>query len=340
MTKAQKDNQLRFKKAQAEAKRLKAKNPKLSHTAAVKQAFKNIAGTSAKPAAKKIGAVKLDVIKKPIGLYYDNKLIKQFDTVAQSNKYQIEKVQQGYNRNLFFTQKFSVTAPAKKKVTKKQTGKTNIAIDRKIQALPIGKRISKSGNVYYEARANRSDKGKLLGVKSIKSLYKKYQDNENVNYHTENILLLAENFGSALDKKAAKKLITDADKYGYSTQANIEKANVLNKKLYPKLIAAYKKETGIGAVKKPAISKHKDTNSHNVKISIMSGVGKFHAHEEYKKIVNYIIGIENIIAYNQSEIKRPAVIKYQKDKLKKELVYLKKLLKEYKTHARELKKLL
>lgn len=33
----------------------------------------------------------------------------------------------------------------------------DIAKDRKRKALPVGKRISEDGNVYYERRANRSD---------------------------------------------------------------------------------------------------------------------------------------------------------------------------------------
>lgn len=41
--------------------------------------------------------------------------------------------------------------------TLKQVGKTSKAIDSKRQALMPGKRISKSGNVYWETRKNRSD---------------------------------------------------------------------------------------------------------------------------------------------------------------------------------------
>ena len=40
---------------------------------------------------------------------------------------------------------------------KKQTGKTDKARDKKRTALLPGKRKSKSGNIYYEGRANRSD---------------------------------------------------------------------------------------------------------------------------------------------------------------------------------------
>jgi len=42
-----------------------------------------------------------------------------------------------------------------------QTGKSNKRIDARRTALPPGKRISKSGKVYWESRKNRSDIGKV-----------------------------------------------------------------------------------------------------------------------------------------------------------------------------------
>ena len=39
-----------------------------------------------------------------------------------------------------------------------QTGKSNMARDKKLSALNPGKRLSKNGNVYYEYRKNRSDR--------------------------------------------------------------------------------------------------------------------------------------------------------------------------------------
>ncbi len=68
--------------------------------------------------------------------------------------------------------KFGLKEPEKKKkkdtfgfkspqkVVKKsdhQTGKTNIKRDKVRKAMPPGKRISKSGNIYWEGRRNRSD---------------------------------------------------------------------------------------------------------------------------------------------------------------------------------------
>jgi hypothetical protein len=38
-----------------------------------------------------------------------------------------------------------------------QRGKSNLKVDKRIKALHSGKRISKSGNTYWETRKNRSD---------------------------------------------------------------------------------------------------------------------------------------------------------------------------------------
>lgn len=48
----------------------------------------------------------------------------------------------------------------------RQTGTSKLSRDLKKRALPPGRRVSKAGNVYYERRANRSDKpGQLAGEK-------------------------------------------------------------------------------------------------------------------------------------------------------------------------------
>jgi hypothetical protein len=57
-------------------------------------------------------------------------------------------------------------AAVKKTTTKKsplrQTGSSNTKFDKLVQAMKPGKRTSASGNVYYERRSNRTDKGKNL----------------------------------------------------------------------------------------------------------------------------------------------------------------------------------
>jgi len=62
----------------------------------------------------------------------------------------------------------------KRKTRKTQTGKTNLARDRKLSAKPIGKRVSKSGGIYYEYRRNRTDvRGIDSPVKRRKKAVKK-----------------------------------------------------------------------------------------------------------------------------------------------------------------------
>jgi hypothetical protein len=57
-------------------------------------------------------------------------------------------------------------AAVKKATTKKsplrQTGSSNKKYDERFNAMKPGKRTSAAGNVYYERRADHSDKGKKL----------------------------------------------------------------------------------------------------------------------------------------------------------------------------------
>jgi hypothetical protein len=57
-----------------------------------------------------------------------------------------------------------VTKKAATKKAVKQTGTSSKFFDKLYQAKPPGKRKTKWGTTYYENRANRSDKGVLLGV--------------------------------------------------------------------------------------------------------------------------------------------------------------------------------
>lgn len=314
MTKAQKENQARFKKVQAEAKKLKAKNPRLAHTEAVKRAWDIVMGgkrTVTKRAVMNVRKYKIeDDPKKKTKIYsvykrgeYDGKRYvksknsisgvfkfagyqfedaRQFDiygnlsyVISDSNgatlfvingdnkniaKYsdllaayirkekglttneislyktkikkfvtQLTKEIQDYNKGKKSTAKpakqfitaAAAKAPAKKKVAakkkpatrkasiKKQTGRTSIAIDKKIQAKPVGKRLSKSGKVYYEARANRSDKGRLLGVKK-KPAVSKHKDTKS---HNVSIRVMS----GLPSYQNAVRVYFDNPKYNYST---------------------------------------------------------------------------------------------------------------------------
>jgi len=119
----------------------------------------------------------------------------------------------------------------------RQTGKSDMARDRKRKALAPGKRRSKKGNIYYENRKNRSDvKGRdtpviVKGRKVAKTInvaktkipftaerkrriYKEYRKNEENNYHTENAIMLIKLFGTPTQYKTALQIKRNRDKRG------------------------------------------------------------------------------------------------------------------------------
>lgn len=57
----------------------------------------------------------------------------------------------------FYSERTSPGVAKIVKVLKHQTGHTTIPVDRKITAIQPGKRISKTGHIYWESRKNRSD---------------------------------------------------------------------------------------------------------------------------------------------------------------------------------------
>lgn len=83
-----------------------------------------------------------------------------------------DKIAGKYYKLLFSTKSPAVKKVAAKKVTTKkpatkksplrQTGSSNKKYDERFNAMKPGKRTSASGNVYYERRADRTDKGKNL----------------------------------------------------------------------------------------------------------------------------------------------------------------------------------
>ena len=315
MTTAQKENIKRFKAVQAEAKKLKSKNLKLTHIEAVKQAWKLLynkgTGSTKKVSVKKskgiAGVFKFsgvgfkdvrqfdifgklsyliennegDLITTVTGVVSDitkqaNQLKKyidktSFDYDAKRDRdikkfiTQLAKEVQQYNKGKSKTVKpakeFITVAESKKPIIKKtvakktvaktknsrQTGTSNIFLDKLKQAKLPGKRVTTKGTVYYESRANRSDKGRLLGVKT-----------------------------------------------------------------------------------------HKDTKSHNVNIKVVSGIEN-NLLVDYKETKKRIDNLE-IQAINHKLALKNKENKMYFPQLKKQLLFINKVLKELKTHLKEIKK--
>jgi hypothetical protein len=201
----------------------------------------------------------------------------------------MQKEVKDYNSGIKKTikkQPLKIAAPIKKKavvkkkvavkkaiVKKKAVKKTsNIVYDKKYQAKKPGKRVSNTGKVYYEYRENRSDKGRLLGVKN---------------------------------KKITEK--------GILNKIHIVKRNV------DKLDEAQHKHM---------MGKAKQDNK------ILS---------DYKEILGKIRYYENNIIMYKDVIKNYKTRSIHPSQLQNLKLWVKthtKLLKEYKTHAKELKKLI
>lgn len=112
---------------------------------------------------------------------------------------------------------------------KKQTGKTDKKRDKLFQAKKPGKRKTAWGSTYYESRANRSDKGKLLGIGAAKKSKVKAKKGRSTEMHTDtkshnvNIRVVS---GIKNLSAGAKKLWIEINKKGlfkYNSEENILK---------------------------------------------------------------------------------------------------------------------
>jgi hypothetical protein len=130
-----------------------------------------LADTFAKYVYRQDDRMDISVTKKKIKPFFTqlNKDVKEENTKENKDKNILKNpylvsIQKDYDKIIK-----RKSALKKKTATRKtQTGSSNIAYDKRKQALAPGKRKSASGRTYYEYRANRSDAGKLLGTKTHK----------------------------------------------------------------------------------------------------------------------------------------------------------------------------
>jgi hypothetical protein len=139
----------------------------------------------------------------------------------------------------------------------------------------------------------------------------------------------------AVKKKVAKKKVAKKKLIG-KTDKKLQKGLASKGLKMPHGYDVVKRVRKVGAVKKSATTMHKDTKSHNVNIRVMSGISN-KAMEDLKKTVQQIRTIENEILNHKLTIKQTKEL-WAKNLLKQNIVKLKKMLQEYKDHARELKK--
>ena len=86
------------------------------------------------------------------------------------------------------------------------------------------------------------------GVNSFDKIFAEYEDNEDNNYHSENVVLLAKNFGSAEDLKLAKSILKKHESEGSLSGEIGKQRYALHQKLYSKLIASKPKMANGGGV--------------------------------------------------------------------------------------------
>lgn len=93
----------------------------------------------------------------------------------------------------------------------------------------------------------------------------------------------------------------------------------------------------VAAVKKPMVSKHKDTKSHNVNIRVVSGIPIKHLNYAFKKLEELNNGLTASLNYLE-HLKKMKSFKFEIDDQKKQIVLFKRLISEQKNHIKELKK--
>ena len=89
---------------------------------------------------------------------------------------------------------------------------------------------------YYSAEKEMASGGYMAkgGKLSLKKFREKYDDNEDRNYHSENVVLLAENFGSDSDIRDAKIILAKHEAIGSLPYNLSQERNALHDKLWAK----------------------------------------------------------------------------------------------------------
>jgi hypothetical protein len=171
-----------------------------------------------------------------------NKGAKPKTSTSKSAQTALQKLKEMVNKN-------------KKLKTYKKSG-VDLEKDADRPALPIGRRTAKqSGKTYYEYRANRIDVkqppkrypklekgGYMAKGGSLSSIKEEYEENEDNNAHSENVVLLAKHFGTKEDLVEAKRILALHEKEGHLTSENGKKRQELHLKLIEKARIAMDKE--------------------------------------------------------------------------------------------------
>lgn len=91
-------------------------------------------------------------------------------------------------------------------------------------------------------KAEKAEKGEEYDAKKIKAFMKKYRQNEDKNYHSENALHLAKFLGHEEHEKAAKEILERHKQRGYLDDEDSNKRRMIEKELWPRVSKYYNEE--------------------------------------------------------------------------------------------------
>jgi len=116
------------------------------------------------------------------------------------------------------------------------------------QIAPIKEKLSLIENELEELGYEAYEKGGYMakGGMTLGDISKKYDKNEDINYHTENVVLLATHFGTESELRDAKTIKAKHDAIGHLPFNLYEERNELGDKLYKRMQEQIR-ENGMGA---------------------------------------------------------------------------------------------
>lgn len=99
---------------------------------------------------------------------------------------------------------------------------------------------SLESGVHKRLLASIMAKGGVVNQSKAKKIFAEFEKNEDENYHSENVILLAKHFGTAAELKEAKAILKEHEEAGSLTSALRKRRDSLYDKLMPKLRTALK----------------------------------------------------------------------------------------------------
>ena len=148
------------------------------------------------------------------------------------------------------------------------------------KATNVLNRRKKIATVVYEDGGMMAKGGKL----SKKSFFKQYEENEDQNMHSENVVLLAKNYGTESDIRDAKTILAKHESIGNLPASLREERDALHKKLYDKFLQS-KEDGGM-------MAEGGEVNGDNMEMVVSQVKAIKHHAEELSKIITSSTPIE------------------------------------------------